>query len=156
MFYTEQVLDGSMTVELNILKLGSWEVSSRGGIMLRDTLDDDSEYVFVGVAGARQGAVLQSRASAGQRTTHHKMIFTSDSGDNKAFVKLEYAKSETEGEPGQVIAYYKVSAEDDWNLLGQTEFKATGSHVLLGRAVTAGSDHPHVLTEMRAKPLVVN
>jgi len=156
MFYNQRVLDDSMTVELDVLKLNSWEVYSRGGIMLRDTLADNSEYVFVGVAGARQGAVLQSRASAGQRTVHHKMIFTSNSGNNNAFVKLEYAKSPTEGGFGQVTAYYKVSAEDEWNLLGQTAFKATGSHVLLGRAVTAGSDHSHALAELRAKPLVIN
>jgi hypothetical protein len=155
-FYNQLVSDDTMTVELDILKLGSWDANSRAGIMLRDTLDDDSAYAFVGVAGSRQGVVLQSRAAAGERTTHHKMIFTSNNNDNKALVKLQYTKSGSAGEPGRVMAYFKVSAGDDWRLLGQTEFKATGPRVLLGRAVTAGSDYEYALVEMKAKPLVVN
>jgi len=150
MFYNHRVPDDSLGAELEVLKLGSWDVGSRGGIMLRDTLDDDSEYVFVGVAGAVQGAVFQSRAAAGERTVHHKMIYTSNSNDNKAFVKLEYKKG-----AGEVGAYFKVGAGDEWRPLGKAPFKATGSSLFLGRAVTAGSEHPYALTEMRAKPLAI-
>jgi len=155
MFYNQRVPDESLTAELEVLKLGSWDVYSRGGIMLRDSLDDNSEYVFVGVAGAVQGAVLQSRAAAGQRTVHHKMVFTSNSNDNNAFVKLEYAKSKIEGGFGKVTAHYKVGAGDEWKLLGQTAFKASGPRIFIGRAVTAGSDYQHALVEMRAKPLAI-
>jgi len=156
MFYNQRVPDESLTAELEVLKLASWDVYSRGGIMLRDTLDDNSEYVFVGVAGAVQGAVLQSRPAAGQRTVHHKMIYTTSSGDNKAFVKLEYVKSKIEGGFGKVTAYFKVGAEDEWKLLGQTAFKASSPRIFIGRAVTSGSEYQHALVEMRAKPLAID
>jgi len=127
--------DFSVEVYIRYFRHGG--IFNRGGIMIRDNNDPDAANVFVGAAGYSQGAVFQSRSVAGARTDHHKMLYVNSNND--FWVKLDKVGS-------TVTASYKKEG-DTYTELGSVELTLTGSTVNVGRAVTAGSDHAHALSE---------
>ena len=153
-YYAEQVPDESMSAALTINWWSTWSVHARGGIMLRDTTDADSAYVFVGAAGARQGAVMQSRASAGERDVHHKMEFINNN-DGPYWFNLNYVAG-VDGNPGTVTGYYKKTENGEWIELAQAPFTASSSHVLMGVANSAGDEHPHAVRQMNVEPIEIS
>ena len=110
--------------------------------MIRDSNDPNAANVFIGAAGARQGAVFQSRAAAGEKTAHHKMIFANN--DSRFYVKLDKVGS-------VVTASFRVSQADAWTELGSIELTLTGSMILVGRAVSAGNDYQHALETLQTE-----
>jgi len=135
-FYNEQMPNGDLSVELYINKFDNHYLHSRGGIMIRDSVDEGAANVFVGAAGYDQGVVFQSRSVGGMKTVHHKMIFIN--WTNTFWVRLEKVGSIT---GSTFTAYYKVEEGDDWIVLGDVSATFTGTHITVGRAVTAGDDH---------------
>mmetsp|Transcript_22755 Transcript_22755/g.52247 ORF Transcript_22755/g.52247 Transcript_22755/m.52247 type:complete len:989 (+) Transcript_22755:238-3204(+) len=153
-YYVEQVPDASMSAALTINWWSNWSVHGRAGIMLRDTLDANSAYVFVGAAGARQGAVMQSRALAGQRDVFHKMEFINNN-DGPFWFNLNYVAG-VGGAPGTVTGYYKKTVDGEWIELAQAPFTASGSAVLIGVANSAGETHQWALKQMNVEPIQIS
>ena len=143
-----------MSAALKIDWWSNWSVHGRGGIMLRDTLDADSGYVFVGAAGARQGAVMQSRASAGEGDVHHKMEFINNN-DGPYWFNMNYVAG-VGGAPGTVTGYYKKTEDGEWIELAQAPFTASRSAVLIGVANSAGEDSPWALRQMNVQPIEIS
>jgi len=131
-FHNHQVANGPITMEMYVKKFDNNSPHSRAGLMVRDSGDADAANAFVGAAGQDQGAVLQSRPTAGAATRHHKMIYANS--DNHMWVKM------TVDAGGVVTGYYKINEADGYIQLGQTQITLTGDTILVGRAVTAGED----------------
>mmetsp|Transcript_25831 Transcript_25831/g.55583 ORF Transcript_25831/g.55583 Transcript_25831/m.55583 type:complete len:1002 (+) Transcript_25831:149-3154(+) len=151
LFYNEQRLTANTSVEMYIKKFDNGNIYSRGGLMIRDSDDAGAANAFVGAAGGDLGAVFQSRASAGASTDHHKMIYVNYY--NAMWVKLDMDVVDAVGVI--VTASYKVDEGDAWIVLGSTELTLTGSTVLVGQAVTAGTDYYRALETMEAQKYVV-
>jgi len=131
-FHNHQVANGPITLEMYVKNFDNNSPHSRAGLMVRDSGDADAANAFVGAAGQDQGAVLQSRPTAGAATRHHKMIYANN--DNHMWVKM------TVDAGGVVTGYYKINEADEYIQLGQTQITLTGDTILVGRAVTAGED----------------
>jgi len=127
---------GDFTLTAYIADFPNWRANSRGGLMVRASLDPDAANAFVGAAGYRQGAVFQSRAAAGEETVHHKMVWANN--ENRFHVKLEKRGS-------ALTASFRVGEADAWTVLGTTDLTFAGDTLYVGRAVTAGTDYQHAL-----------
>jgi len=138
----QRPLAGDFTVTMYIHYFGNWQPHSRGGLMVRDSLDADAANAFVGAAGARQGAVFQSRKAAGARTDLHNMVWANN--DNKFWVRLQRAGDTLTGS-------YKATAAADWEELGSVDLTFTGTVLYVGRAVTAGRDYSYALETLQTK-----
>ena len=132
-FYNHQLPNAPLTVTMYIKHFDNSNINSRGGLMIRDSNDADAANAFVGAAGNDQGAVFQSRASAGAATDHHKMIYAN--WNNAMWVKM------TMDATGVVTGYYKLLEADEWIELGSTQLNLTGSTIQVGRAITSGTDY---------------
>merc|ERR1719253_2204913 len=122
---------GDFTVAAYVADFPNWQANSRGGLMVRASLDPDAANAFVGAAGYRQGAVFQSRAAAGEETVHHKMVWANN--ENRFYVRLEKRGS-------ALTASFRVGEADAWTVLGTTDLTFAGDTLYVGRAVTAGTD----------------
>jgi len=133
-------------VEAYIQKFDNWHLNSRGGLMIRDSLAPDAANAFVGAAGARQGAVFQSRAAEGQKTKHHQMIWANS--NNFMYVRLVKAGTE-------ITASFRATDADPWTVLGSTELTFTGSRIYVGQAVTAGRDYSSAIETLETRDYAV-
>merc|ERR1719422_766710 len=144
-FYNQQVANTeNLSLEMYVHKFhhSGDKTYSRGGLMIRDSNDEDAANAFAGSGGAYTGAVFQARSSTGGETVHYKGVFTN--WDTAHWAKLVKA--------GNVVtAYYKREAADEWIELGSTEVTFTGDTLQVGTAVTAGRDGHHDWVELVTK-----
>lgn len=132
-FLGTQKLKAGGSVEMYIKNFSWGNIYSRGGLMIRNTNDANSANVFLGAAGKASGAVLQSRAATGAKTVNHAMNYVN--WQNSMWVKLEYTAA------GVITAYYKEKQADTYTVLGSATMEMTGNTILIGRAVSAGTDY---------------
>ncbi len=132
-FLSTQELKANGSVEMYIKNFSWGNIYSRGGLMIRNTNDANSANVFLGAAGKASGAVFQSRAATGAKTVNHAMNYVN--WQNSMWVKLEYTAA------GVITAYYKEKQTDTYKVLGSATMNMTGNNILIGRAVSAGTDY---------------
>lgn len=133
-FVNDQVATSpGRSVEMYIQRFDNWEISSRGGIMMRESNAADSSYAFVGAAGYDQGVVFQTRSLTGAETVHHKMIYVNNL--NQFWVKLTKIGN-------TYTAYYKELVGEEWIQVTDSEdVTIDGDSMQVGRAVTAGTEN---------------
>ena len=111
--------------------------------MIRNSNDANSANVFLGAAGKASGAVLQSRATTGARTVNHALNYVN--WQNSMWVKLDYTAA------GVVTASYKEKTADTYEVLGSVTMQMTGNTILIGRAVSAGTDYQWALETLESR-----
>lgn len=104
---------------------------AKGGIMIRDSLDEDASFVFLSLTN-EEGVAFQSRerSGAGDVVIHNGNHHV----PNNKNVELRLVK-----EGNTYKGYYKGSDDSDFELLAETTIELTSDTLYVGTAVTASS-----------------
>jgi len=142
-FLSTKKLKADGSVEMFIKSFSWGNIYSRGGLMIRNTNDANSANVFLGAAGKASGVVLQSRAMPGAKTVNYAMKYVN--WQDSMWVKLNYTAA------GVITAYYKEKQADAYNVLGSVTMEMMGETILIGRAVSAGTDYQWALETLETQ-----
>lgn len=134
-------VDSNFTVECFVYYFGTNYEFSKGGIMVRDGNDSDAANAFISITGHSQGVAFQSREVSGALTVHHSLNWVDD---NKIWLKLVKFGS-------TFSAYYMHEDQAEYTHAGDTELDLTGNAVVVGLAVTSGTDNQYAETKIQIK-----
>ncbi len=120
--YVYQQVTGDVTVTARVATLGNTDPWAKAGVMIRNTLNSNSEHALTAVSST-SGTAFQRRLTAGGVTTH-----TGSTGAAPYWVRIQRA--------GSTFTSFVSANGTSWTTVG-SETITMGSAVYVGLAVTS-------------------
>jgi hypothetical protein len=125
--YTYQTLTGDGEIRAKISVLQNTGTSSRVGVMIRDTLANNSKQIFMGMTGSNAYRWVRRTSTGGSTTTTNSSTGTVPN----TWVRLVRS--------GTTITAYKSTNGTSWTTVGSTTNTTFASTCYIGLAVASGS-----------------
>ena len=125
--FTYQTLTGDGEIRAKISVLQNTGTSSRVGVMIRDTLANNSKQIFMGMTGSNAYRWVRRTTTGGSTTTTNSSTGTVPN----TWVRLVRS--------GTTITAYKSTNGTSWTTVGSTTNMTFAATCYIGLAVASGS-----------------